>query len=160
VIVISDTSPLNYRVLIQREHILPALFGRVLAPPGVIAELRHVDSPPAVLAWAAAPAAWLEVRAPSAPSILKLGRGEAEAISLAQEVRADAVLIDERKASAAARKLGLFVTGTMGVLEVAAEQGLIELPNAIADLRKTTFRCSEQLFEEVLKRDAERRRPR
>jgi len=38
-IVVSDTSPLHYLVLIRCEHVLPRLFGRVLAPPGVITEL-------------------------------------------------------------------------------------------------------------------------
>ncbi len=156
-IVVSDTSPLSYLVLIQHADVLPALFGRVLAPPAVIAELRHPGTPAAVRAWAETAPAWLEVRAPaSLDPTLQLGPGEVEAISLAREVKADAVLIDERKALTAARKCGLFVTGTLGVLEIAAEKGLIALPAAFAALRQTSFRVSDGLLDEMLPRDRQR----
>ena len=53
---------------------------------------------------------------------------------------------------------GLFVTGTLGVLEIAAERGLIDLVRAVAGLRQTTFRVSDQVLDGVLQRDADRRR--
>ena len=56
-IVVSDTSPLNYLVLIERVHVLPTLFGRVVAPVAVIAELGHPATPTVVRAWAADPPA-------------------------------------------------------------------------------------------------------
>lgn len=37
-IVVSDTSPLNYLILISADHVLPSLFGEVLAPPEVLAD--------------------------------------------------------------------------------------------------------------------------
>ena len=158
-IVVSDTSPLNYLVLTQHVEILPPLFGRVVAPPAVISESQHPGTPQVVRAWVEAAPTWLETRAPTSvdPS-LGLGQGEAEAISLARELHADAVLIDERKGVIVARQLGLFATGTLGVLEIAAEKGLINLAQAIAALRQTSFRVSEQLLEEVLQRDRNRRR--
>jgi len=157
VIVVSDTSPLNYLVLIQHVDVLPSLFGRVLAPPSVVAELLHPGTPPAIRAWAEAPPTWLEVRAPAmVDPRIGLGPGEAEAISLARELQADILLIDERKGVAAARQYGLFVTGTLGVLEIAAERGLIALPVAIAALRQTTFRVSDELLTAMLQRDRER----
>jgi predicted nucleic acid-binding protein len=156
-IVVSDTSPLNYLVLIQHADVLPRLFGRVLAPPAVVDELRHPGTPAVVRAWAAALPAWLELRAPlSIDPDLRLGPGEAEAISLARELRADAVLIDERKGLIVARQFGLFVTGTLGVLEIAAEKGLIALPRAIAALRETSFRVSGDLLDAMLQRDRNR----
>jgi predicted nucleic acid-binding protein len=156
-IVVCDTSPLNYLVLIQHADILPALFGRVVAPPGVIAELRHPRAPAAVRAWAERAPPWLEVRAPrSTDPALQLGSGEVEAISLACELKADAVLIDERKALTVARQCGLFVTGTLGVLEIAAEKGLIALPAAIAALRQTSFRVSDGVLDGMLERDRRR----
>jgi predicted nucleic acid-binding protein len=156
-IVVCDTSPLNYLVLIERVEVLPAMFGRVVAPRAVIAELQHPGTPAPVREWAAGPPAWLEVRTPtSVDPGLRLGRGEAEAISLARELRADAVLIDERKAFNVARQCGLFVTGTLGVLEIAAEKGLIVLREAIAALRQTSFRVSDEIVEEVLRRDRKR----
>jgi predicted nucleic acid-binding protein len=123
VIVVSDTSPLNYLVLIEQAHVLPLLFGRVIAPPAVIGELQHPGAPAVVRTWAAAPPPWLEIRAPiRIDPTLALGAGERQAISLAQELHADAVLIDERHALTIARKVGLFVTGTLGVLEIAADR--------------------------------------
>ena len=80
-IVVSDTSPLNYLVLIQCADLLPQLFGRVAAPPEVITELLHVRAPIAVRAWASSPPAWLEVVATQAPPMeLSLGPGEAAAL--------------------------------------------------------------------------------
>ncbi len=156
-IVVSDTSPLNYLVLIQHVDILPSLFDAVLAPPAVIAELRHPGTPAAVRAWAIAPPAWLEVRAPaSIDPHVKLGPGETEAISLALELKADAVLIDERKGLMVARQFGLFATGTLGVLEMAAEKGLIVLSGAIAALRQTSFRASDDILNAMLQRDQRR----
>ena len=47
-IVVSDTSPLNYLVLIGADQVLPSLFGRVLTPPEVLAEMQHAKAPPQV----------------------------------------------------------------------------------------------------------------
>ena len=63
-IVVCDTSPLNYLVLIQHAEVLPSLFGRVIAPPAVMAELQHPGAPTIVRAWAAAPPA---SRSPGGP---------------------------------------------------------------------------------------------
>ncbi|MFN0131288.1 MAG: DUF3368 domain-containing protein [Phycisphaerales bacterium] len=154
-LVVSDTSPLNYLVLIGHDGVLASLFGRVLTVPSVVAELGHTRSPERVRAWAAAPPSWLEIRSPRLvnPS-LRLGPGEAEAISLASEVNADAVLIDERRGAQAAAGLGLLVTGTLGVVQLAHEKGLLRLPDAIAALRGTSFRASEGLLAEMLRRSA------
>jgi predicted nucleic acid-binding protein len=100
----------------------------------------------------------LEVLTPQSVDVdLPLGRGEIEAIGLAQELKADVVLIDERKASLIARKVGLTVTGTLGVLALAAERGLLDLPEVISALRQTNFREPADLVEHMLQRDAQRR---
>jgi predicted nucleic acid-binding protein len=62
-LVVADTGPLNYLVLIGDIELLPKLFGRVLAPQAVCDELADRDAPAAVRAWAAQRPAWLEVRA-------------------------------------------------------------------------------------------------
>jgi predicted nucleic acid-binding protein len=61
-IVVSDTSPLNYLILIGADQVLPSLFGQVVAPPEVLVEMQHVKAPAEVSAWARQPPAWLEVR--------------------------------------------------------------------------------------------------
>ncbi|MEX2120143.1 MAG: DUF3368 domain-containing protein [Pirellulales bacterium] len=157
-IVVSDTTPLNYFVLIGQQHTLPDLFGRVVTSPAVIVELTRPKTPPAVKTWASAPPAWLEVKAPTATlRDSRLGPGEAEAIALALELNADILLIDDRDGVAAAQKLGILITGTLGVIEMAAERGLLSLPDAIAALRQTTFRGPEELINELLRHDQERR---
>ena len=65
-IVVSDTSPLNYLVLIGHVEILPTLFGRVLVPPAVMAELQQSGTPEPVRRWAGMPPGWLETRAGTA----------------------------------------------------------------------------------------------
>ncbi len=160
-LVVSDTSPLNYLVLIGHDGVLPVLFTRVLTVPGVMAEMAHARSPERIRAWVATPPPWLEVRSPQTLNrSLRLGMGEAQAISLASELRADVVLIDERKGAQAAASLGLFVTGTLGVLQLADEKGLIVLADVLSTLRRTTFRASDQLLDEMLRRSAERARDR
>src|SRR5438105_15813680 len=96
-IVVADTTPLRYLVVIEREHVLPALYGRVLIPPAVADELNHENAPEVVRAWLAARPNWLEIRQPTRtlPPESDLDRGEQEAIALAEELAADLLLIDE-----------------------------------------------------------------
>ena len=156
-IVVSDTSPLNYLVLIGAEQVLPSLFGQVLAPPEVLLEMQHAKAPRQVSAWAQSPPGWLEVRAPEGtPQFPGLGPGESAAIALAQERQATAILIDERDSTAVAQQLGLVVTGTLAILCLASERGLLSLPAAFAALRQTTFRGPTALMEEMLRIDAAR----
>lgn len=155
-IVVSDSSPLNYLVLIDQAQLLPALFGRVIAPPAVIAELGHAGSPTIVRNWVRELPPWLEVRTPIALQVLPLGRGESEALSLARELKADAVLIDERRGFLTATRLGLFATGTLGVLEIASERGLLRLADVIEALKRTSFRVTDRLLTEALAREARR----
>ena len=102
-IVVSDTTPLNYLILTDSAHVLPAIFGRVYAPSAVIKELTHARSPTAVKTWANSLPDWLTVQdATHTDTSLKLGPGETAAISLALELQADQILIDERKGNKAA----------------------------------------------------------
>ena len=59
-LVIADTGPINYLILIGHIDILPALFRKVILPAAVRAELD--DAPPAVRDWIAAPPSWVEIR--------------------------------------------------------------------------------------------------
>jgi predicted nucleic acid-binding protein len=100
-IAVADASPLCYLVLIGEIDLLPKLFGRVLAPDAVIAELLHEDAPEAVRAWVSNLPAW--IRAEAAPDVLspgleKLQVGERAAILLAESIKADIILLDERAA--------------------------------------------------------------
>jgi predicted nucleic acid-binding protein len=68
---------------------------------------------------------------------LDVDAGELEAISLAQEIHADAILIDDRVGRNAAIRCGLAVVGTVGLLEKSAARGLIDLPLVVERLRQT-----------------------
>lgn len=160
-IVVSDTSPLCYLVLIADEHLLPQLFGDVLVPPDVLEELADPRSPQVLRDWLATPPTWLRSQSPTViDPTLQVDSGEAAAISLALEVQCDALLVDDRKARSAAQARGIVTLDTLTVLEIAAERGLIELPPAVAKLRATNFRISKRMIDQALQRDAARcRRP-
>jgi predicted nucleic acid-binding protein len=50
-IVVADTSPLNYLILIEEADVLRKLYGRILIPPAVQVELLQPGAPAAVMAW-------------------------------------------------------------------------------------------------------------
>ncbi len=83
-IVISDTSPINYLLQISLIGLLPELFGRVLIPNAVYAELQHPAAPQVVSDWILKLPDWVDIRTVSVPDpSLELGAGEQEAIALA-----------------------------------------------------------------------------
>jgi predicted nucleic acid-binding protein len=159
-IVVSDTSPLNYLVLIDAIDLLPQLFGEVRVPPGVMKELQHPRTPELVKHWAAQPPEWLNIQAPSAATPLdpQLDPGEAEAIALALELGAAAILVDEKKGRRIAIGQGLTTLGTITVMELAASQGLLDLQSAFNSLQRTSFYLTEALINSALQRDALRNR--
>ena len=152
-VIISNTTPINYLVLIDRIHVLGDLYGRVIIPQAVLGELQHEGTPVQVKAWVATHPDGLEVRALSAPldpSLAFLDEGEREAIRLAQEIQADALIIDEPAGREEAKRRGLRVIGTLRVLYDAAEAGLCDLEEAYERLRQTTFRAHPRLFRTFL----------
>jgi len=158
-IVVSDTSPLNYLVLIDAIDVLPKLFGNVHVPPAVMLELQHPRTPEPVKRWAQAPPDWLNIQSSTidAPANSKLDAGEAEAIALALELHAVAILIDEKKGRRFARAQGLATLGTITVLELAAGHELLDLRACLSALQCTSFHCSRALIDEALERDAARK---
>lgn len=66
--------------------------------------------------------------------------------------KADLVLMDDRAGVAAARSLGLVVTGTLGILVLAGRRSLIDLADAFLRLRSTNFRFHPELLERLLAR--------
>jgi predicted nucleic acid-binding protein len=133
--------------------VLPRLFSAVSVPATVAAELQHPNSPDAVRAWAAGPSPWLAVHPdPVEPAevLRRLDPGERAAIALAQVLEAGLLLIDDRTGATAAREQGFRVTGTVGVLVDAADQGLLDLATVFAALRATNFRYPPALLDALL----------
>jgi predicted nucleic acid-binding protein len=156
-LVIADTGPINYLILIGCIDLLSVLFEKVVLPEPVLAELSVPSAPPSVRRWTVALPAWLEVRkVPSDyepdPMLKDIHAGELAAIHLATALKADLLLMDDRKGVVLARSRGLRVTGTLGILELAAQNDLTNLPLAIERLRQTNFRSPDALLDALLKR--------
>jgi predicted nucleic acid-binding protein len=161
-VVISDTSPLHYLILIGLTEILPALYTTVFIPEAVTRELDQPATPEKVRDWIARPPDWLRVApvavAPTSVTLHDLDQGEREAILLALFIKADLVLMDDREGVEEARRVGLSVTGTIGILDRAAELGIIELAPALDSLRQTNFRIGPSLLHRLFVEDARRRK--
>ena len=152
-IVVSDTSPINYMCQIGHTEILRLLFERVILPSGVADELQRPTAAQLVRQFISGPPDWLAIRVPEAigASLAELGTGEREAISLAQELRADLLLMDDKRARQAAFRRNVRVIGTLGVLKLAADRGLLDLRTAIHHLEATQSYLSEGVLRELMK---------
>ncbi len=147
-VVVADTTPLNYLVLIRQAEVLHQLFGEVMIPEAVLTELRHPKAPAAVTAWLQKLPHWLRVvKVAQVDDTIQLGQGETEAISLAMEKQVSIVLMDERRGRAAAEARGLLPIGTLNILDLADERGLLDGVTSLNDLKQTTFRADEELLD-------------
>ena len=155
-IVVADTTPLNYLILIGEIDVLPILFGRVLLPLAALQELQHARTSPEVQQWIAHLPSWLEVRTVAAitsPALISLDPGEREAIQLALDLGISTVLMDEAEGRQVAEALHLEVRGTLGILERGAKLGKIDLHLALSKLEQTSFRLSPSVLSAFLKRN-------
>lgn len=151
-LVVADSSPLIALLKLGHVDVLPKLFGDIVIPSAVSLELASPSRPRVVLEFAAAPPAWLRVqRASHIEPIPELHPGETEALSLAIELRADLILIDERKAYREAVARNLNAIGTVRVLERAAAHRMLDLRDAFDRLKETDFWISHKLLDERLK---------
>ena len=153
-IVVADTGPLNYLVLIGQVDRLPDLFESVYVPDAVEAELAALGAPKLVRDWIATPPPWLVVTpAPAATlSLGKLDAGEQAALALAVQLKAELILIDDRAGVRAALAQGLLAMGTLGILDRAAAVGLVDLRSALARLAKTNFHIRQPIIDALLAR--------
>lgn len=148
-IVVSDTSAVTNLIAIQRDDLLPRLFGEVLVPPAVWRELRcsHDQLPP-----------FIQLKPIHDENGLRLllaeglDDGEAEAIVLAEEVSADLLLIDETHGRRIAQERRLHTIGVLGVLARAKREGYIPAvaPEIDALVRKARFWVSDGLRKKFL----------
>lgn len=154
-IVVADTSPLNYLILIEEIDLLFALFGHVLLPQAVFQELQHPKTSPKVSEWVAHHPPWVQVLTPNPATndeLIRLDPGEREAIQLALELGINTVLLDEADGRRLAKKFHLEVRGTLGILERGARLGLLDFRMALSKLERTNFRLSPAVRNAFLKR--------
>jgi predicted nucleic acid-binding protein len=155
-IVVSNTSPISNLAAIGHLELLQQLYGNIIIPPAVYQELINSgDAEPATLAVQTLD--WIQTQPVSDRVLLKtlqtnLDPGEAEAITLAVEINAERLIIDERRGRNEAIQLGLQVTGILGIALAAKQEGLIPLVQPILDdLRANTFWIRDALYAEVLR---------
>jgi predicted nucleic acid-binding protein len=154
-LVVADTGPLHYLVLIGESELLPKLFEKVFVPDMVWRELRHREAPPTVRRFAQRPPGWLDVRAVPAeeegnPTLRALDAGERAALALAHELGADLILMDDRAGVSVARRQGFAVTGTLGILDLAARRRLVQFGAALERLKATNFRYRPEIIDALL----------
>lgn len=88
-----------------------------------------------------------------------MGAGQREAISLAEKLHADQLIVDDMTARREAERRGLTVIGTLGVLREASADGLLDLRDALQRLSQTTFHVSPDLIRSLLGDTEKRYRP-
>lgn len=162
-VVVSDTSPLNYLLLIGCIDILPRLYTQIRIPHEVLLELSSPAAPPIVSDWIANRPPWLVATAPTLsptnspalPIPINLDPGETAAIHLALAEPGSLLLIDEAAGREYATKLGIANTGTLGVLLAASQLGIIDLNVSLQALQQTSFRVSQSLIRQLLAKSTE-----
>ena len=90
---------------------------------------------------------------------LRLAAGEQEALSLAQELHPDLVLLDDLEAPTEAERQSVAAMGTLRVLELGAARGLLDFPATMTLLAATSCHLLPLLIQDMLARDAARKRP-
>jgi predicted nucleic acid-binding protein len=150
--VVSDTGPLIGLAKVNQLSLLKRLFGEVCIPQAVHRELL-AKAGPETARLDEALASFIRVRQPSSwpaevkAATLRLATGEQQAIALACELGV-LLVMDERLGRAAARRLGLSVTGLAGVLVRAKECGLIPAVRPILDgIRQRGYWLSDELVD-------------
>lgn len=155
-IVVADTGPLHYLILLDHADLLHRFYGEVLVPEAVATELSAPSAPDPVRHWMAQCPEWLSVVPVERDRVNdvtdELDLGERAAIALASVVNADLLLIDETAGRAEAKRRNLRVTGTLGVLRTAAELGVIDVQRVIGQLKATSFYADDALLKSAFGR--------
>ena len=155
-IVISDTSPIINLAIIDKLDLLPQLFDTIVIPEAVFNEIVIIGKglPGSDII---ENAKWVEVKTCNnrifINSLLDYVQiGEAEALTLALELQADTIIVDEAAARNLAEQFGLNFTGLLGILIKAKEHGLIPSVKPLMDALRTKARffIHQSLYNQVL----------
>lgn len=153
-IIVSDTSPITNLLKIGRVSLLQQVFKEIIIPNGVYEELIKIPSKKSQIE----NTKWIKKQDSKNKEFINdllkiLDRGESESIALAIELKADYLLIDEKKGRKIANEHGITITGLLGVLRRAKLKGYLEKVKPILDrLREETgFRIHQNLYKEILK---------
>lgn len=155
-IVVSDTSPICYLLLINRIDILQTLYSVVIIPQAVANELSDSEAPSVVKNWIAQPPSWLQIQSTEtlqSTELRILDPGEREAILLAEQLNADLVILDDKAARRIAGERRLRIIGLLGILKEAARSGLLDLETTFEQLRDVGFWVAPSLLARLLTED-------
>lgn len=159
-LVVVNTTPIIALSLIGQFDLLQKLYGRVSIPAAVRAEVLAAGAS-GVGVRELRESTWVDVVSLQDPSradlIADLERGEAEVIALAQEQSAGLVIIDERLTRRHAKRLGMRLTGTLGILLRAKQLGMVDAIEPLIDqLRQSGIRLGDDQIAQVLRLAGER----
>lgn len=159
-IIVLNTSPIIYLSSIGEIGILKKLFGEVLIPEAVKREIisggkgglgfKEVNE-----------GTWIKTKkikneAAKKYLLTDLDEGEAEVIVLAEEAKADIIIMDDRLGRKLAKVRGYSVIGTLRLLAIAKEKRIItEVKSRIEKLKDVGFWVSKDVFNAILKQAGE-----
>ena len=158
-IVVSDTTPIISLIKINRLDLLEKLFKEVLIPDAVFSELttNTIFADEAEIVKASSFLKTSSVQNRKALQLLQavsgLDDGESEAIILADELKSEVLVIDERKGRKVAQKLGIKITGTVGILIQAYNEKMIsaeEIKTYLTQLKNSNIRLSDSLIQQAM----------
>ena len=157
-IVISDTTPLISLLKIERLDLLEKIFGQVFIPDGVFNELiqnknytqeaNMIISSDFIVTKSVSDRKAVEIL----EKTTSLDRGESEAIILFSELKAELMLMDERRGREVALKLKIPLLGTLGVLLEAFDKGIIsceQMEQYLNEFQKQNRRFSRKIMSVV-----------
>lgn len=155
-IVVSNASPIMNLAVVGQRKLLEDLYGPIFVPDAVFQELTAIGS---ARGDSTIPEALSRITTRSVTNrslvdslLLELDRGEAEAIVLAVEMRADLLLLDERRGRRVAARMGLKHVGLAGVLVEAKRKGFLPAVKPVLDdlIAKAGFWVANRLYARVL----------
>lgn len=152
-IIIADSSPLISLAIIDMLELLEYYFDEVYVPYAVYKEVSVYDKP-----FSEKLKQYLKNKVSTVENINmvsvlneRIDLGEAEAITLAFEKKADFIILDDSKARKTAKRNGLNVIGTLGLLLEAKKEGKIKkLKECIQIFSDNDIRLSEKLIKDIL----------
>jgi predicted nucleic acid-binding protein len=154
VIIVCDASPLIALSLCDKLDLLDTIFKEVVVPEMVYQEVSREGKPEAgkIAAWAQGKVQKAGKQPLFQAVNLSLDAGESEVIALYWERSADFLLIDEQRGRRIAAQSGIKIIGTLGILLLAKEKGLVNAVKPFLDqLWESPIRISDFLYQDILK---------
>ena len=154
-VVVSDTSVFSNFIHLDRLDLLAKLFGEIYIPPAVSLEVLELSKQDINIS-SFQEAKWIKVQQPQNNAEVEilldtLDQGEAESIVLAVELEADFLLVDELLGRKEAKKQGLSIIGTLGILLKAKKEGYVSVLKPLIDtLVEKGFWIHQSLYQKIL----------